>query len=108
MSDDQAHQLRASGQAADENFSDAPAQAVVAPCPKASDWVEIQLLGEDDKGVAGAAYRLELPDGRVVEGTLDGNGLATVRGIASGQCIVSFPELDQDAWETRPESRGPL
>ncbi len=62
-------------------------------------WIEIELVGEDDKPISGEKYRLTLPDGSVDEGTLDQNGWARVAGFENGTCKVSFPELDQEAWE---------
>jgi hypothetical protein len=61
-------------------------------------WIEIQLLGEDDSPIAGAAYELRLPGGKVMRGCLDGEGVAHVDGIPPGLCEVCFPDLDQDAW----------
>jgi len=61
-------------------------------------WIEIQLLGEDGKGIAGEAYEIHLPGGTVLTGTLDDDGLARVDGIPAGTCQVSFPNLDKDAW----------
>jgi hypothetical protein len=43
-------------------------------------------------------YLLTLPDGTRQEGTLDEDGLIRVDGIDAGDCDVSFPDLDQDAW----------
>ena len=63
-------------------------------------WIEIELVGEDDRPIPGARYRITLPDGETVdEGTLDSNGWARVEGIDEGTCKVSFPDLDAEAWE---------
>ncbi|MGE3166565.1 MAG: type VI secretion system Vgr family protein [Planctomycetota bacterium] len=62
-------------------------------------WIEIELLDEDDLPVAGEPYRLELSDGTVATGTLDAHGFARVEGIPTGDCRVTFPKLDEDAWE---------
>jgi hypothetical protein len=61
-------------------------------------WVEIELLDEEGLPVAGRSYVLELPDGATRSGSLDSRGRAMVRGIAPGQCKVTFPDLDRDAW----------
>lgn len=62
-------------------------------------WIEIALIGEDDRPIPGEVYELELPDGRVRRGRLDSEGKARVDGIArAGACKVRFPALDQDAW----------
>jgi hypothetical protein len=57
-------------------------------------WVAFKLVGADSKPVAGARYRLTLPDGSTREGNLDAQGAARVDGIAPGQCRVAFPDLD--------------
>jgi len=62
-------------------------------------WIEIELVDEKDKPVAGVRYRITLPDGTASEGTLDLKGFARVEGFEPGSCKVTFPELDQDTWE---------
>jgi hypothetical protein len=72
--------------------------ATTTPCPL--HWIEIELLGEDDSPIPGEAYRIKLPDGSIVSGTLDANGGARVENIvAAGACQISFPALDRGAWE---------
>jgi hypothetical protein len=67
--------------------------------PVATSKIIIELVGEDDRPVAGERYRVVLPDRSVREGRLDNQGRATVTGIPSGTCKVSFPNLDTEAWE---------
>jgi hypothetical protein len=62
-------------------------------------WIEIEMVDEEDEPVASEKYRITLPDDSVAEGTLDGNGFARIDGIDSGTCKVSFPNLDEEAWE---------
>jgi len=62
-------------------------------------WIEIELVGEDDKPISGEKYRITLPDDRVAEGTLDARGFARVSGFEEGTCKVTFPDLDKEAWE---------
>jgi hypothetical protein len=69
-------------------------------------WIEIELVGEDDKPISGEKYRVTLPDGSIDEGSLDQNGWARVEGFEEGSCKVTFPDLDQDAWEFL-ETTGP-
>jgi type VI secretion system secreted protein VgrG len=66
--------------------------------PKKS-WIEIQLVDEDGKPVAGEPYRVTLPDGTVADGTLDNKGFARIDHIDPGSCQVTFPNMDQEAWE---------
>ena len=62
-------------------------------------WIEIELVGEDDKPIPGEEYRITMPDDTVKSGTLDDKGLARVERIKKGTCKVTFPGLDKDAWE---------
>ena len=62
-------------------------------------WIEIKLVDEDDQPVQGERYRIELPDGTVRQGTLDSKGQAHIGGIDPGNCKITFPNLDKDAWE---------
>jgi uncharacterized protein (DUF2345 family) len=62
-------------------------------------WIEIELVGEDDKPIPSEKYEITLPDGTVASGTLDGKGFARVDGFEAGNCKVSFPKLDKAAWE---------
>ncbi len=71
----------------------------VQSCPLPLHWIEIELVGEDDKGVADQAYQIVAPDGKEYTGRTDAHGLARVEGIPGGSCKVSFIELDQEAWE---------
>ena len=63
-------------------------------------WIEIVLVDEDNNPVPGEHYQITLPDGATVaDGTLDDKGFARVDGIDSGTCQITFPDLDQDAWD---------
>lgn len=66
---------------------------------KKTTWIEIELIDEDDNPVPSERYEVELPDGSVARGTLDHRGFARIEGIEPGTCRISFPDLDQDAWE---------
>ncbi|MCK6556303.1 type VI secretion system tip protein VgrG [Candidatus Binatia bacterium] len=61
-------------------------------------WVEIELLDEDERPVAGEEYRLDLADGSVRRGRLDANGKARVENIDPGTCELTFPNLDANDW----------
>jgi type VI secretion system secreted protein VgrG len=72
------------------------------PDPKKKSWIEVLL--EDEKGdpVPGEKYRVTLPDGETIaEGTTDDKGLGRVSGIDPGNCKITFPELDKDAWNPK-------
>jgi len=63
--------------------------------------VAIELIGDDDKPIANARYRLELPDGRVSEGRTGDDGQAFLWGLTkAGDCKLTFPDLDEEAWES--------
>jgi hypothetical protein len=89
--------LNNSGNAADGDFSDQPASEPAAEC-KTKTWIAIELLDPDGKPMPGEAYRLQLPDGSIREGSLDANGTASVSGIDPGSCKVCFPRIDGRVW----------
>lgn len=63
-------------------------------------WIEIQLLGDDDRPVPGERYTVRLPDGVLVPGCLDAHGLARLDNLKQpGLCEVCFPDLDREAWQ---------
>ena len=62
-------------------------------------WIEIQMVDEAGEPVAGEKYKIELSDGSVSQGTLGSDGKARLDGIEPGNCKVSFPDLDAEAWE---------
>jgi hypothetical protein len=86
-----------------ETFSTGYVGNPVQPCPgsapkQSTHWIEIELIGEDDKPIPWTKYRAALPDGSTVEGFLDDHGFARIDGqIAGGTCQVTFQDLDQDA-----------
>jgi hypothetical protein len=75
------------------------AQKGVAPRVTNSSWIEINLRDQKGQPVAGAAYRIKLPDGSTREGNLDSFGHAEYTGISPGNCEVSFPALEDEDWE---------
>jgi hypothetical protein len=64
-------------------------------------WIQIELYGEDGEPIPRERYRITLPDGHVSRGRLDGNGRARVDPLEPGTCYVTFPDLDEEAWEVR-------
>lgn len=75
------------------------AGATQAGTQKKTSWIEIELVDEDGKPVAGERYKIKLPDGSVADGTLGTDGLARVEGFEPGTCEISFPNLDRSAWD---------
>jgi hypothetical protein len=90
--------LAASGAGADKNFADQPATDPVKPCQKKT-WVAIELKDNEGNPVPGEAYRIELPDGRVMEGNLDQMGTAGVNLIDPGNCKITFTNLHAKSWK---------
>jgi hypothetical protein len=48
--------------------------------------------------VTESEYEIITPDVTKVTGTLDKDGFARVEGFSAGECKVSFPKLDKEAW----------
>ena len=71
--------------------------SAVQPCRLV--WIEIELVDEKNKPVPEERYRIEQPDGSLVEGSLDSQGRARHEGLVPGNCQITFPNLDKDAWE---------
>ncbi len=61
-------------------------------------WIEVQMLGDDDKPV-GLVCWITRPDGQRLERVTDRQGLVRVDGLEdAGQCEVTFPNLDTKTW----------
>jgi uncharacterized Zn-binding protein involved in type VI secretion len=92
------------GAAAHDHSADATVAGSAAHSSKQAetkDWIEIELVDIDGRGVGGEEYVIELPDGSTRRGRLDDCGKARLDGIAAGVCTVSFPRLDADAWQAQ-------
>jgi type VI secretion system secreted protein VgrG len=69
---------------------------------KKTSWIEIELRDDDGDPVAGEKYRVTLTDGTTLaEGTTDDKGFARVGNIDPGNCKVTFPNLDGEAWDQK-------
>ena len=95
---------------ANQNMSPAPAGSPTQSCgsaaapdtsvsPEKTHWIAIELVDELGKHVPYEDYRITLPDGTAVEGTLDKKGCAKINGIDPGTCKVSFPNRDSKDWK---------
>jgi hypothetical protein len=62
-------------------------------------WIEILLVDKEGKPVPGIKYRITPPGGKPVEGTLNQYGQAGLYQIDPGNCKITFPDLDKDAWD---------
>lgn len=76
---------------------------VIAPAKKEPEkkktWIEIMLVDMVGKPIPGVPYRITAPTGEITEGTLNDFGQAGIYQIDPGNCKVTFPELDEEAWE---------
>jgi type VI secretion system secreted protein VgrG len=95
---------------ANQNMSPAPAGSPCQSCgdaptpdttvsPDKTHWISIELVDELGKHVPYEDYRIILPDGSPIEGTLDARGRAKITGLDPGSCKVSFPNRDAKDWK---------
>ena len=64
------------------------------------DWIEIILVDEEGKPLPNVRYRITPPGGDPPqEGRLNEHGQAGYYKIEAGECKITFPDLDGDAWE---------
>ncbi|HKV24491.1 MAG TPA: hypothetical protein VJN93_07850 [Candidatus Acidoferrum sp.] len=68
---------------------------------KTGHWVEVELVDQAGKGMAGEPYQIELPDGSATEGNLDSQGRARIDSIDPGNCKISFPNIDKKSWRKK-------
>ena len=61
-------------------------------------FIELEMVDDKGRPVPGLAYVIEASDGTVYDGVLDDDGRARVDGIEPGDCRITFPDLDKDAW----------
>jgi hypothetical protein len=61
-------------------------------------WIEVELVSDDGRPLAGRRYRLELPDGSVREGVFDDKGLLREEGVDPGSCSLTLPTESEDEW----------
>jgi len=62
-------------------------------------WVEVELVDEDGNPIPGKAVEITLPDKSVAAGGTDAKGKFKVTNIDPGNCDITFPDLDKEAWE---------
>jgi hypothetical protein len=67
--------------------------------PSALEWIEVQLVDDAGEPVANIAYRIELSDRGVRTGVTNAAGVLRYEDIPGGTCKLTFPYLDEDAWE---------
>lgn len=62
-------------------------------------WIEIILVDAEGKPMPGVKYRITPPGGNPVEGRLNEHGQAGLYQIDPGNCKITFPDLDKEAWD---------
>jgi type VI secretion system secreted protein VgrG len=97
---------------ANQNMNSSPAGSSCSSCgssptpdqpvsPDKTHWIAIELVDELGKHVPYEDYQVTLPDGTVIEGSLDKRGRAKLTGIDPGNCKITFPNLDKDMWKKK-------
>jgi len=77
-----------------------PPPAPVSQVTTETHWIEIEMVGEDDKPIPGVRYMVKQSDGTsVASGRLDRLGFIRATVPESGSYQISFPDLDKEAWE---------
>ena len=61
-------------------------------------FIIVELVGETGDPIPNELCRLTLPDGSIVERETNSQGRLEEYGILEGDCMIEFPNLDQDAW----------
>jgi hypothetical protein len=67
--------------------------------PEELDWIEIELVDQEDKPVPCERFELKKGEEVVTSGTLDSDGFVRVEGIKKGSYDLCFPRLHKDGWE---------
>lgn len=80
---------------------------VVCPAPQSppeTTWIEFELVDMAGNPVPHELYRITPADGESFEGFLDDSGRVRFGMMKPGECKVSFPNLDAEAWEPAPDA----
>jgi type VI secretion system secreted protein VgrG len=64
-------------------------------------WIEVQMLDDAGQPIPSESVEVTTPDGSVSGGTTDEKGVYRVEHIDPGNCQITFPNLDKDAWEPK-------
>lgn len=62
-------------------------------------WIEIKLIDGSDQPVPDETFEIEFPDGSKKRGKTNLYGFARYTGLESGECWISFLDLDPDKLE---------
>ncbi|MFK7753445.1 MAG: peptidoglycan-binding domain-containing protein [Sedimentitalea sp.] len=106
--DTRASSLKQADDAARQESATEDVNSPVKSCDQAmKSIIDVEIVGEDDEGLAGIALQLEKGDGKQIKGKTSAKGLFRFDRLDPGAFKLNFPELDKDAWElieTQPVS----
>ena len=74
--------------------SASPVSNVFSELLKEKTFVEFQLLNDLEQPIANEKFVLTLPDGKIINGVLDGEGRVHVADVPRGSCSIKFPDLE--------------
>ena len=69
------------------------------PVPVELSWVEIEMIDEEGQPMPNELYEITYPDGKTRRAKLNEQGIAHIGLREPMDVQVTFPHLDQDAWE---------
>jgi N-acetylmuramoyl-L-alanine amidase len=90
---------------------DTPEEAVLGPDSSldsldSKSWIGLTLIDQDGAPVPGRSYRIVIPGGTTLNGTLDSNGSAIVRNLDPGNCQIWCPYVEPHPTTTYTVARG--
>jgi hypothetical protein len=62
-------------------------------------WIEVLVVDDDDRPVAGVEYEIELSDGRVRRGKTSEHGILRYDGMPPGSCKVKLLSVEAKGWD---------
>lgn len=94
--------------AADRPFLASPDDRDHNSMPSVTHWIEVTLLGQDDKPIPEQRVRLTVPTGEIYTGVLDSAGRYRKEDLSPGVCTIAFPDLDGDVWYPDGDEPGEI
>jgi len=83
-----------------QNSRPSALNAPVMAAASQNTWIEVALVGEDDRPIPHVRFEVATVDkSTVIRGKLDENGIGRIEKIKPVNYMISFPEFDKDAWE---------
>ncbi len=97
-------QMKTAGQAAEQKSAEDTSGIVGCPL-SGNAWVEIQLVGDEDAPIRDMECIVTDAKDKQHKGKTDASGILQITGMARGECKVTFPKLDKDAWGPEPDKK---